>query len=108
MDSSTDRQRLLRTCSWAFESCIILLLLFPVSLDAIGSVVSIVSATDFAQQRPCVTDCLYGDRYGSLPVVLKCGSPLLDSCYCRSDLQSTATPWLSSCASRGCSGETID
>ncbi|EON62411.1 hypothetical protein W97_01633 [Coniosporium apollinis CBS 100218] len=64
----------------------------------------------FNDQRSCVKGCFYymnidSDRVG---YELSCGKPALNSCYCRSDLQSVASAFLSKCVSSACSGNRND
>ena len=67
--------------------------------------VSIASSNAFIIQRPCVRGCIMGASNGS---DLGCGSPLLNSCFCRADLQSSALYQVSSCVSVNCNGTTTD
>ena len=67
--------------------------------------VSIASSNAFITQRPCVQGCIMGASNGS---DLGCGSPLLNSCFCRASLQSSALHQVSSCVSVNCNGTTMD
>jgi protein involved in ribonucleotide reduction len=67
--------------------------------------VSITSSNAYATQRPCVQDCIMGASNG---IDVGCGNPLLNSCFCRADLQSSAVYQVSSCVSVNCNGATTD
>jgi protein involved in ribonucleotide reduction len=67
--------------------------------------VSITSSNAYATQRPCVQGCIMGASNG---IDLGCGSPLLNSCFCRADLQSSVLYQVSSCISINCNGTTTD
>jgi hypothetical protein len=75
--------------------------------------ISIQSEPAFGSARPCGQNCLYCGQYwlvncDATPLldVLSCVD--LDSCYCRTDLQSSASSYLTSCIASGCSGNTVD
>src|SRR5271170_327339 len=67
--------------------------------------VSIASSNAFITQQPCVRGCIMGASNG---IDLGCGSPLLNSCFCRADLQSSVLYQVSSCISVNCNGTTTD
>ena len=67
--------------------------------------VSITSSNAYATQPPCVQGCIMGASNG---IDVGCGNPLLDSCFCHADLQSSAVYQVSSCVSVSCSGATTD
>jgi protein involved in ribonucleotide reduction len=67
--------------------------------------VSIASSNAYATQRPCVQGCIMGANNA---IDVGCGSPLLNSCFCRPDLQSSALYQVSSCARLNCHGATTD
>jgi protein involved in ribonucleotide reduction len=72
---------------------------------AVNTTVSIASSNAYATQRPCVQDCIMGASNG---IDVRCGNPLLNSCFCRADLQSSAVYQVSSCVSVNCNGATTD
>ena len=82
-----------------------LTLLIWESLVVCDGTVSIASSNAFIIQRPCVWGCIMGASNGS---DLGCGGPLLNSCFCRADLQSSALYQVSSCVSVNCNGTTTD
>ncbi|EXJ58513.1 hypothetical protein A1O7_05939 [Cladophialophora yegresii CBS 114405] len=78
------------------------------------STVSITAQPAFSSVRPCVQHCIWCGEYwlincpGSaigLNNVLSAG---LDSLFCRTDLQSTASSYLTSCIYSGCTTNTVD
>jgi hypothetical protein len=88
-------------------SVLSLLQAFPVLSDA-PATQSLYSEDLYKQQRSCAQGCFvgyYGDTIGS---DLSCPSPILNSCYCRGDLQAVAVSIISSCVSSACSSDTID
>lgn len=73
------------------------------------STVSIVSVQPYLEQRSCVQFCLWhpgGDD--DLAPFLKCTSPWLNACYCRNDLASSVSSFLTSCVNQGCSSHSED
>ncbi|OCT51484.1 hypothetical protein CLCR_08864 [Cladophialophora carrionii] len=78
------------------------------------STVSITAQPAFSSVRPCVQHCIWCGEYwlancpGSaigLNNVLSAG---LDSLFCRTDLQSSASSYLTSCIYSGCTTNTVD
>jgi hypothetical protein len=74
---------------------------------------TIESLSAFSSLRGCAQGCFdkwdAGGWQDNLAVKLNC--PAIDSCVCRSDLQSVAQSYLSTCVSSGCSalgGYTVD
>jgi hypothetical protein len=70
--------------------------------------VSIQSQPAYIGERFCVEQCLFDiDKYFDtpdyLPYFLGCGLPVYDSCYCTSDIYSSATGYISSCITSLCS-----
>ena len=78
-------------------------------LSQVTATVSIYNNTAFTDQRRCAIDCVLcgGGTYDCLGSTLSCNSPLLNSCYCRSDLQAAAVSYIASCVNSACSN-TID
>ena len=65
--------------------------------------VTIEGQPGYTSLRDCAQHCLGGFLLGdNLQGQLNCPNPLLESCYCRTDLASVATTFLSSCASNSC------
>jgi hypothetical protein len=67
-----------------------------------NSVVTIASLPSYKLQRNCAQGCLlnaggYGYNINNLPTYLNCPGPLLNGCYCRADLSSSADFFISSC-----------
>ena len=73
------------------------------------STVSIMSAQPYLEQRSCVQFCLWhpGENDDLAPF-LDCTSPWLHSCYCRNDLASSASSFLTSCVNQGCPSHSED
>ena len=87
------------------------------SMPAAGAV-SIQSGSDFSTQRGCLKECLYcvdcSSNFwvfdGDLGQFISCGHHdyYLNSCFCRTDLASSATSYLSSCVFSKCSSASVD
>src|SRR5277367_1367325 len=92
-------------------SVLFLLQAFPVLSDA-AATQSLYSEDLYKQQRSCAQNCFYsGGVYGdgdNIAIDLSCPSPILNSCYCRGDLQAVAVSYVSSCVSSACSSDTVD
>ena len=76
--------------------------------------VSIQQMPGYGNVRPCVSDCIGGNRwmgdYGwEIGAAIGCGTldPRND-CVCRPDLQAGGEAYLSSCLDRSCAANTID
>jgi hypothetical protein len=66
---------------------------------------SIASDPSYNLQRECVKECLWGDPSGGdLSINLGCSSPWVNACYCRADLASSASSFLTKCATSLCPG----
>ena len=91
-------------------SVLFLLQAFPVLSDA-PATQSLYSEDLYKQQRSCAQGCFvtccngYSDNIAN---DLSCPNPVLNSCYCRGDLQAVAVSIISSCVSSACSSDTID
>ncbi|KAK3899394.1 hypothetical protein C8A05DRAFT_36986 [Staphylotrichum tortipilum] len=89
-----------------------LLLLLPTPLLARdpASVQSLAAMPEYTSQPPCATGCFYqregacsNDLVGAtLGCAADCISWASNDCYCRTDYQSLATAYLSSCVSKAC------
>jgi hypothetical protein len=84
-------------------------LITPVTPD--GSV-TITNEPYYSLLRPCAQQCMWCGQYWlqncpalGINNILTCG---LDSCYCRTDLQSSALSYITSCVLSGCSGDSVD
>jgi hypothetical protein len=80
-----------------------------------GSTLSIQSQPAYTSQRDCVKNCLYCGEYWlqncdatPLAAVIGCYDDQVDSCYCATDLQSSASSYLTECIYSGCSGDPTD
>jgi hypothetical protein len=71
---------------------------------------SIQSVSVFGSLRVCAQACLGPGLwiYNDLPAGLDCPSPILNACVCRTDLASSASSLLTSCANQGCSSNPAD
>ena len=67
--------------------------------------VSIASSNAYASQRPCIQSCIMEASNG---IDVGCGNPLLNSCFCHVDLQSSVLYQVSSCINVNCNGTTTD
>ncbi|KAL0940263.1 uncharacterized protein CTRU02_203026 [Colletotrichum truncatum] len=73
--------------------------------------VSIYSELAYSTARACAAGCLvYNGQYPcglvgyqDLGVALQCGCASINGCYCNTALASSATSYISSCVSKGCS-----
>lgn len=91
-------------------SVLFLLQAFPVLSDA-PATQSLYSEDLYKQQRSCAQSCFVTCCSGFSDVIandLSCPGPVLNSCYCRSDLQAVAVSYISSCVSSACSSDTVD
>src|SRR5277367_2791992 len=90
-------------------SVLFLLQAFPVLSDA-SATQSLYSEDLYKQQRSCAQSCFVCCGVGNDAVAndLSCPNPVLNSCYCRGDLQAVAVSYLSNCVSSSCSGDTVD
>jgi hypothetical protein len=93
-------------------SVLFLLQAFPVLSDA-SATQSLYSEDLYKQQRSCAQCCFKDCTFLStgedlIAGDLSCPSPILNSCYCRGDLQAAAVSSVSSCVSSACSGDTVD
>jgi hypothetical protein len=66
-----------------------------------SATVTIQAYSDFAAQRQCVQVCITGWS-GDINDNLHCAGPVLNTCFCRSDLQPLATKGLSGCVQNRC------
>lgn len=79
------------------------------SLRAIcDSTVSIASVQPYLDQRYCVRDCLWSGFDNNLESFLGCPDPYANNCYCRDDLASSASSYITTCVNGGCSSNTPD
>lgn len=81
---------------------------------------TLASLPAFTQQRSCATSCFWdgdpnngakdvlGIKLGCCANSATCQHHAADSCFCRADLSSVATSWLSECALRRCSSNAVD
>jgi len=67
--------------------------------------VSITSSNAYATQRPCIQSCVMEASNG---IGVGCGNPLLNSCFCSTDLSNSILYQVSSCVSVNCNGTTTD
>jgi hypothetical protein len=88
-------------------SVLFLLQAFPVLSDATATQ-SLYSEDLYKQQRSCAQSCFVDCCQDYVAEDLSCPNPILNSCYCRGDLQAQAVSYISSCVSSGCNGNTVD
>ncbi|EZF35079.1 hypothetical protein H109_00151 [Trichophyton interdigitale MR816] len=83
---------------------------FFVTLILANGPVSIDQAAGYSSQRHCAQSLCFEGSLGSNRVgyELGCPSPLMNDCFCRLDLQVSATSFLSSCVNNHCESNTID
>jgi len=98
--SRTSAAAMVQAC---FLSMIILFA--PLAATQASATVSLWgSLTCWKSLRSCGQWCLGGVyENGGIPWQLQCGSPIENECFCRADLVSEATSYLSSCIMSGCS-----
>ena len=84
----------------------ILILLLHAYLVSAAASMTITASPDFSTQRPCLKYCLKGSW--DIGWYIGCDSPLVDSCFCREDLQSSAIYYISSCVTSACESNTVD
>ncbi|KAJ9644138.1 hypothetical protein H2199_004006 [Coniosporium tulheliwenetii] len=91
------------------KALVILIAIAPLALsqDAPQTLTNLDAYVDL---RSCAKGCFYwsGINHDKVGDELSCGKPALNSCYCRSDLQSVASAFLSKCVSSACSGNRND
>jgi hypothetical protein len=92
----------------------IILLLIPLissaaETDAVAAV-SIYSDISYQSGRTCSTSCLWYrgpfrqyNHGHDLAIELSCGVAAVNGCYCKADFASSASSYISSCVSKGCS-----
>jgi hypothetical protein len=75
--------------------------------------VTITAAPAYSQQRPCARNCFVWVYVAGVNTILPLAgnlgcdlNTLENGCFCRSDLESQATSFLSDCVSSTCSGST--
>jgi hypothetical protein len=105
----TANQRLPRPFELSLKSCIILLAL--VSFVSGDGSVSIANSPEFSSQRICVQQCVWCTALNCYDLAYDLGcpdNPPFDSCFCRTDLTSSALSIISSCANRACSMHSVD
>ena len=76
-----------------------------------ASTVSIVSDSGYISERTCAQNCVWHVGVSDdLITFLGCGNSdgWQNSCYCRSDLQSSASSFLTSCVNKACSTNPVD
>jgi hypothetical protein len=99
-----------------FISLIVASLLIPpvLPVNAQQDTVTMTEEAVYSQQRPCATNCVGIIYFGVNTEYLLAGNlgcnlnPLVNSCFCRADLQAQATYYLETCISSACSGDTLD
>ncbi|ERF71969.1 hypothetical protein EPUS_06528 [Endocarpon pusillum Z07020] len=82
---------------------------------------TLASLPAFTQQRSCASACFWngdpdntnaqdvlGIKLGCCANSVTCEDRAADSCFCRVDLSSLATSWLSTCALHHCSSNAVD
>lgn len=78
----------------------------------VATVVSVTGVSDWGQLRSCVQTCLYGRNAADLPYFLGCpytGSlQYQNECFCRADLASSVSLFVTSCLSRSTCIGTVD
>jgi hypothetical protein len=68
---------------------------------------AIQSVAGYSLQRACVQECVSSGYYG-LPTGIGCPNPYLIACVCRTDLQPSASTFLTQCVNQGCSSDPSD
>jgi len=86
---------------------LLFLLSSPILANYDPGTVSLFSEAAYSDQRQCVTNCnglpglcIWCQNIGNM---LGCSSPYKNSCYCRTDLTSSALSMISTCVWTGCS-----
>jgi hypothetical protein len=74
---------------------------------------SIPDLPAYSSQRVCAQGCMgpcyaFGSVCDNLPGILQCPAPYYNSCFCRTDLSSSATSWISQCVFSGCNFDNAD
>jgi hypothetical protein len=88
--------------------------LFPPQLLVQGdATVTITAAPAYSQQRPCAQDCFVWVYVAGVNTIFQLAgnlgcdlNTLENGCFCRPDLESQATSFLSECVSASCTGNT--
>ncbi|KAG7293484.1 hypothetical protein NEMBOFW57_003535 [Staphylotrichum longicolle] len=85
-------------------SLLLLLLLFVQTAVADAATVTVTDYPGFTGQRNCAQFCGW-NKYGA---PFGCPSPVVNGCFCRPDLMSSAARSIASCVSSSCQGNGID
>lgn len=81
----------------------LLLLSSIVAAQADLKTLSIASASDYLVARDCVKACLWTGLW--VGGFIGCGAPYYNQCYCNANLVSSATSYLSGCATKYCTSD---
>jgi len=92
-----------------FQAALLTWLSIPFVLSASDTYETIRSLDAYKSQRACGQACFYylgagAEPFDALGVTLGCTQPVLDSCFCRTDVQGAGETYLSTCISSRCTG----
>ena len=89
-------------------SSIILVIFASVVVSQQAQQYTIISVPAYEHQHACVQYCIGGEADENLPNALGCPSTYLNACVCRTDLQPSASSFLTACVNQGCSSDPSD
>jgi hypothetical protein len=84
-----------------------ILVIFASVVASQNSQYTIESVAEYSLQRACVQTCVGPDLDG-LPQNIGCPYPYLNDCACRTDLQLSASTFLTQCVDQWCSSDPSD
>jgi hypothetical protein len=92
-----------------FQAALLTWLSIPFVLSASDTYETIRSLDAYKSQRACGQACFYvlgagAEPFDALGITLGCTQPVLDSCFCRTDVQGAGETYLSTCISSRCTG----
>src|SRR5271156_2414232 len=87
--------------------CGLILVIFASVVASQNSQYTIESVAEYSLQRNCVQTCIGIDILG-LPNNIGCPYPYLNACACRTDLQPSASTYLTQCVDLSCSSDPSD
>jgi hypothetical protein len=85
----------------------LILVIFASAVASQNSPYTLDSVPAYALQRVCVQNCV-GTGYLGLPANIGCPYTYLNACACRTDLQSSASSYLTQCVDQQCSSDPSD
>jgi hypothetical protein len=85
----------------------LILVIFASVVVSQNSLFTIQSVPAYSLQRVCVQNCVFPGN-GDLALNIGCPYPVLNACVCRTDLQRSASIYLTQCVDQGCFSDPSD